>query len=881
MKPLYLKMCAFGPYGKEETVDFTALLESGIFLITGDTGAGKTTIFDAISFALYGEASGGRERREGKSFRSDYAGTEEKTYVEYCFSQRGKTYRIVRNPAYLRKSKRGDNMTEESASVFLECKETGEQYDRADEVNERILEIIGLDRAQFAQTVMIAQGDFLRILNAKSADRGKIFQKIFDTTLYWRIQEEMSRRDARFKAEYEELFVELRSNNDKIRLFGGNEEREEKIKALLKDEHAAEQLQPELSEYVREGKALAAKQEKALTELEKELEELIRGEEKGKQIAKQMTALQRARERQEKLQQQAKEMSAEKERLEAAVRAAGVLPSEQEYDKACQSLEQETEWRERLKEEKQKAEKKQKECEKSYMEYQEKKPEREQWPVQENKMRAAFLLLKEYREAEGEYCRKKEELRICQEREAKANETYRTMRDIYFAGSAGILAQELISGQPCPVCGSTEHPEPAVLTHDFPKKEEVDRAEEAFQQAEKQLKEAAESTAGSRESLKELERQLQKTEVDKDCPLEELADKIRELRKRCEEYDDALKNISELRESCNEETVRLITSLKEADKRISQRERESGERRQEYEEALRENGFSSVEDYKEAVLPKDEEEKLRAKQEAYHKEMTEAAGVLKTLENETKKLRPVDLAENKEEQREKEKKKKELKKNQEQLLIANDVNERCLSFISKKIEEKEELVKEWTVVQDLSDTFNGKKRGQAKISLEVYVQRYYFKQVIAAANKRLTMMAEGNFVLRCKEEAKNRRVQSGLDLDVLDRNTAKWRDVSTLSGGESFMASLALALGLSDVVQEHSGGIRLDSMFIDEGFGTLDEQSLRQALNVLDKLADGKRLIGIISHVEELKNRIDSKLIVEKGMFGSRIVTSSSLTSST
>lgn len=872
MKPLYLKMCAFGPYGKEETVDFTALGENGIFLITGDTGAGKTTIFDAISFALYGEASGGKERREGRSFRSDYAAAEEKTYVEYRFLQRGKTYRIIRNPAYLRKSKRGDNMTEESASVFLECLDTGEQYDRTEEVNSRILEIIGLDRTQFAQTVMIAQGDFLRILNAKSTDRGRIFQKIFDTTLYWRIQEEIKLRDVRYKAGYEELFVELRSNNEKVRLFGGTADREEKIKAFLKDEHMAELLEQELSEYVKEGKALAGEQGKKLAGLEKELEELIREEEKGRQIEKQMNDLQKEKKHRDKLQQQAEEMSAEEKKLERAVRAADVFPIGEEYEKVCQSLEQTKEWQKGIKDEKQKAEDKQRECEKRYTEYIGKKAEREQWPMQEERLREALLLLEEYKRVEREFRKKEEHLKKCKAQEEKANGTYRQMRDIYFAGSAGILAQELTDGKPCPVCGSTEHPKPAVLTHDVPKKEEVDRAEEALRQAAKELREAAEQAGRSNEARREKEKQLKKTGVDKDCSMEELSDKICELKKKREEYDDALKNITEFREECSAEVIRLTTSLQEADRQIQQSEKQREERKKEYETALKENEFASAEEYRQAQLSKDKEQKLRAKIETYKKEVTETEGALKTLINATKKLSLIDLTENKKAQKEKEKEKKELKKKQEQLQIANDINERCLSFIRKKIKEKDGLVEEWTVVRDLSETFNGRKKGQAKMSLEVYVQRYYFKQVIAAANKRLMLMTEGKFVLRCKEEAKNRRAQTGLDLDVLDRNTAKWRDVSTLSGGESFMASMALALGLSDVVQEHSGGIRLDSMFIDEGFGTLDEQSLRQALNLLDKLADGKRLIGIISHVEELKSRIDNKLIVEKGIFGSRIV---------
>ena len=255
----------------------------------------------------------------------------------------------------------------------------------------------------------------------------------------------------------------------------------------------------------------------------------------------------------------------------------------------------------------------------------------------------------------------------------------------------------------------------------------------------------------------------------------------------------------------------------------------------------------------------------------YKEELAKTEGIVKELEKETEKFGPVDLEEDKAKEKEKEKEIKEWKGKRDGLQIICNANEECLAFIRGKQKEKEKLMSGWTVIRDLNETFNGKKRGQEKMSLEVYVQQYYFKQVIAAANKRLAVMTEDNFVLRCKEKAQDNRAQSGLDMDVFDRNTAKWRDVSTLSGGESFLASLALALGLSDVVQERSGGIRLDSMFIDEGFGTLDEQSLRQALNLLDRLADGSRLIGIISHVEELKNRIDNKILIEKTAQGSCI----------
>ena len=195
----------------------------------------------------------------------------------------------------------------------------------------------------------------------------------------------------------------------------------------------------------------------------------------------------------------------------------------------------------------------------------------------------------------------------------------------------------------------------------------------------------------------------------------------------------------------------------------------------------------------------------------------------------------------------------------------------------KEIREARRLQKRreeyWAVIRDLYNCCAGITGGayRGKLTFEAYVQQYYFKQVVAAANQRLTVLTEGQFTLRCREEARDRVRQSGLDLDVLDRGTGQWRDVSTLSGGESFLASLALALGLSDVVQAQSGAVRMDAMFIDEGFGTLDDNALRNSLQVLSDLAGGSRLIGIISHVRELEERVEKQLIVSKTLKGSRV----------
>ena len=871
MKPLYLKMEGFGPYGGREEIDFGKLGGQGIFLVTGDTGAGKTTIFDAISFALYGEASGGRGRREAKTFRSDYTPSDGATSVEYCFSQRGKTYRIVRTPSYSRKSKRGERMTEQSASVFLSCEETGEVYDRQEEVKEKILEIIGLDRAQFAQTVMIAQGDFLRILNAKSKEREKIFQKIFDTTLYYQVQKKIQEKDSEYKKQNEKLETEIHANNARIKLLSGEGGAEQEIERLRGEVSLLDRMEPLLAGYLKEKKAALKKTEKKLAEGEERQKELIRKKQEDEQKEKRLKLLAEEREKAKEWQSRQEEYSLWQEKEKRAKKAASLISVREEYEKSKSGQKNEEEEKKRIDGRLEKAAEKLENCEKELKKREEKKEEREQWSRQQEIWQAALPLLEEYEKSCISWEKGKKKVCSCREKEEKANASYRRIRDAYLAGSAGMLAEELAEGKPCPVCGSLEHPAPACRTPETPKREEVDRAEKERRAAEKQLEKVSKETEKAKTLVQEKERQLAEAGIDKKDKADKIAGQIKDLKRKCEEYDAELALLSRNREKYQKEKTELSTSSKEREKRIESLREETKQRQEIYQKRRREEGFESEEEVKESILSQEEREELAGKIEEYREESLRSQERVNTLETETAGYGAIDLEEDKRREQEIEGKIEEYKKKQGELKLICEADEECLRILRGQKKEREKLMSEWAVVKDLNETFNGKKKGQEKMSLEVYVQQYYFKQVIAAANKRLAVMAEDNFILRCKETAKDNREQSGLDMDVFDRNTAKWRDVSTLSGGESFLASLALALGLSDVVQERSGGIRLDSMFIDEGFGTLDEQSLRQALRLLDRRAGGSRLVGIISHVEELKNRIDDKIIIEKTAQGSHI----------
>ena len=292
-----------------------------------------------------------------------------------------------------------------------------------------------------------------------------------------------------------------------------------------------------------------------------------------------------------------------------------------------------------------------------------------------------------------------------------------------------------------------------------------------------------------------------------------------------------------------------------------------------FEHRLQEQGFADEREYQLAKLPEKEMEAAEIALRTYREQLASLAHQADQLKEKLSGKEKADLAALAALQSAAE----AARKAAEQAAAKADrkiaLHEDSLQEILKARRQMKRKEENWAVIRDLYDCCAGKTGGsrRAKLTFEAYVQQYYFKQVVAAANKRLTILTEGMFTLRCKEEARDRVHQSGLDLDVLDRSTGQWRDVSTLSGGESFLASLALALGLSDVVQGQSGAIRMEAMFIDEGFGTLDENALRNSLQVLSELAEGKRLIGIISHVHDLEEKIEKQIIVKKTLRGAEL----------
>lgn len=863
MKPLYLTVSAFGPFSGVTEIDFSSIGDSGIYLITGDTGSGKTTIFDAISFALYGESSGGKDVRAGKSFRSDYAPSDAKTYVVFEFEQHGKRYIAERAPSYMRKAKIGTGMTENMAYAQFTDVQSGQVWTRIDETDAKIREIIGLDRKQFAQTVMIAQGDFRRILNAKSDERKQIFQKLFNTSKYERFQTRLREMNSDCVKKMDSVNEKIIGEISRVRV------QQDSPDLLVKEgfgwENAGDFLE-KLSEYNHKTSTLLDETAVRYGQISERSEALI------KQIAEADEANRRIAQLDEKkamleLRYKRRGEYAEKERcLESAKRAAEVLLAESLLADKKKGLEMK---KDRLVKSDGLVDNRKKSVNLARAELEtaeklaEKLPEMRAEVLRVQEILPVFDNLEKLRTAYASASKALFRLRSDWE---SAENAYKSTLDRFILGQAGVLAQTLEDGCPCPVCGGLEHPAPAQMTANVPSQKQLNVAENKAAKARREYSEFAERVTALRTKIEASE----KDERMKGFTKVKAEERLSALKKEIPDIEARLSK-ARVQLSAAEGALGALNAEIEAIKSdISAIEADVVSASEQFAAALAKNGFSGEEDYRRSRL---ESGRLRALEKEiadFHSETASLEAAVKELERAVEGREKTDSASLR-------KKKDELSAELSSLNLRRielekivDVNTKAADSLSKLLNQQEKIRIKWTEISDLYKTVSGQQSGgKAKFSFEAYVQQHYFRQMTASANERLKILTDGNFVLRCKEKAKNLRQQTGLDLDVLDRNTGQWRDVSTLSGGESFMASIALALGLSDVVQESSGGIQLDSMFIDEGFGTLDENSLRQAITLLNRLADGKRLIGIISHVAELKNRIDKKIVITKTAAGS------------
>ena len=1056
MKPLRLKMQAFGSYGKETTIDFEKVNQN-LFLITGDTGAGKTTIFDAIVFALYGEASSSSNKKEGVVLQSQYVSYEHEPFVELVFSEKNgeeqEIYTVRRVPRHLKPITRGANKgkTKENTGSVSLIMPDGMEYPTK-ETDRKIQEIVGLTKSQFMQVAMIAQGEFMDLLRAKSDDKKVIFRKLFNTEMYQDIVNELANRKRTKEKDIAVLRTQCQSDLGRVCI--PEEYKSEKIKELK--EQLTDGEMSRLSDFLDELKLLCnwlsehtlaaenayrkagrdrdAKNEAytraegllkwfdQLDAAEQKLKECEADKSKTEELLSLISRIRDAYEIQgnyalledarkhlkdtkEALENQEKTLPALKKAREKAENAE--KESKQIRDKELQNYSKVAEKVEKARaifeqinilrmrvEADKKANDAAAKTTKKACETQEKLEQQEaKWKAQseelaetdkklviaENKKQEADAVLQEIQEVralgkQAERCRqiaiktRDDYAKITKDYET-ANAEYEELRRRFLNAQAGFLAEKLEPGKPCPVCGSTEHPHPHQKSVDH-----VDISEEKLQIMQenvdklrkKQEQESGESAAANSEyktrkdtyveSVHKLQARLRRsissiteettvTEMSNalelwkqqtEAELEKLASEEKllfQIRENLQKMDEQKKELQEKLEQCRKDEKAVAEKLAASEAELKNMKGSSEfQTKEDAEEALRqsEKAQNHAEEIyakasKEAEVTLNTQKQAEALISRYQHELPEQkrladerdSSYIEIMENKKmneeawKELvetysriaaeefqqtvtayaqkkaaaeagktaaqnaigeanRPV-LEEIQKEKEAAEAAYLEAEKIYDRLRVSNKDNREVLDSLLSKLEERKTLLEEHARIDALYRMTSGNVSG-ARMDLETYVQRYYLERILYAANRRFQEMSARQFELRMYDiekagEGKNR----GLDLMVYSTVTGKEREVRTLSGGESFMAALSLALGMADQIQQSSAAINLDMMFIDEGFGSLDEHSRNQAVRVLQDMAEGSRLIGIISHVSELKQEIEDQLIVNKDENGSYV----------
>ena len=876
MKPIQLVLSAFGPYVERTVIDFSALGEEGLFLIAGDTGAGKTTIFDAISFALYGEASGGKEKRKSKSFHSDYVSDQTETYVELTFRHRGETWWIRRNLEYQRPAKKKkdgmETTTRQAADAQMRNEDTGEEILRMDDVNRRVRELLGLTQDQFTQTVMIAQGDFLKILTASSDDRKKLFRDLFHTNLYVDLQSRLQEKNRACADEQKALEQVILSAEGKIDPEAEFAEREILLSYCGQIQHT-DALCALLARLIEQEKAAQEQARAQKKEAADQIGALIAAVTEGERVNRDFADWESKRARLAALTAGQGEIDAQRAALAAARRAQQLETDEALMRRTRRDMDAQQAALSEAQAALEQAEKALPETETRMKEAESRGGEIHALLAQAKQMEDCLPVLGEVERLKAALDTQKRELQRLTEDSSRAQAAYTAAQNSYYLSQAGLLARELKAGQPCPVCGSTAHPCPAQITPETVTRQALEQAAQRRETAEKAQSDAATRLAANQAALDEREDRLRALKIGADETRQRLAARIDAAHQAAADRQREIDAARSAYQALDKRKTAAQSAVDAAQKQLAALEKDLRAQTEAFEQKRAAHGFEDEASYRLAKRTNADIERLDREIRNYDEQKRTLAAQTHELEDKLSGRQRTDLTALQNRQAaalDRQAKAENAEKAMVRKLTLHESAEREIRQANAAIQKKRG---KWQIIQELYTCCAGIAAGnpRAKLTFEAYVQQYYFRFVVAAANKRLTRLTDGMFTLRVMREAANRVSQSGLDLEVLDRSTGQARDVSTLSGGESFLASLALALGLSDAVQSQSGQIRMDAMFIDEGFGSLDENALRSSIDVLLELADGKRLIGIISHVQELEERIDKQIVVTKTPNGSTV----------
>lgn len=863
MKPEKLTLCGWGPYKDKQEVDFACLKERGLFLICGATGAGKTTIFDAITYALYGNMSG--EQREKNSVRSDFATADTPTYVELSMTHGGRPYLIYRNPEYLRPGKRNQELLVKEKEKAVLTEPDGRVTEGASEVTKRIQELLKLDYKQFKQLSMIAQGEFARLLSAPPSEKTRIFREIFGTNSYEKIA-------ATLKVRSSGIYKEVMKCRHKM---------DENIDMLVRDGILPEKTDEAVNYYYREIldtlhlKAeeytdLWMKNQQSCEQTDGQLQKLNQALGEAEKTRGLEEKLKQEKLRYRSLQAMEAEMESKKALLHRQEQAAQMVPVQLEFIAARQSFQRIQDEIASIKEAIRNLEQK-RSAEKPF--YEQREEIVAAYEMEQQVQEVTVL----QRQREAAYAKKKKELDRLQEQylqaekeEEKEKAAYEQLDKAYRHGMAGILAGQLQEGEPCPVCGSKEHPKLAVEEGELPSGEQVQTRKERFEEKQSIRIDIHGRTTACLAQEKEVGKQL-----------EELCLKAKQMQQEQEKTDPSVLSYIQVHKKQEfldairsyEQRIAVIVEKTENLKRQIGEEKKANVRQEQLHAVfiaqLKAAGFQNEEEFQHTLVKESQTKQLREEIHTYELQCSANREMCTHLEKELSQRQALDIEKLQQQMELTMQDKRVLL--EEQLLIGNRLQNMNQALIA--LEEKEKLLNQlmesYSLMKRLDDTANGNNK--KRLVFEQYVLASYFEEILMAANLRLRGMSGGRYELRRMEQIQDGRSKDNLEIEVMDYYTGKYRSVKTLSGGEAFKASLALALGMSDVVQAGSGGIQVETLFIDEGFGSLDSESLEQACMTLQGLVERDRLIGIISHVPELAEKIGSQVQIMKTNAGSAI----------
>lgn len=926
MRPNKLVLSAFGPYASKVELDLSKLGENGVYLITGDTGAGKTTIFDAITFALFGKPSG--DIRDVKTLRSEYANEEIETYVELDFIYHDEEYHIYRRPeyTYTHVQKNGEVKQRSKATDAYFILPNGDRIVKPTEVTKQVEQLLGMKRDQFRQIAMIAQGSFLEILNADTKERGRLFEKVFMTSKYSVLMDRLNQMAKESSIALNDAKLRLQQIISDIRV---PEILQEQYEQTLKT-FAMNDIQPvydlldniiigakkgieNLQKQKEQVQKQLQKSRKEETEKTKQLQDLLSLEKllKEKPVKEEKANLytERLKTDGEKYRIQIDALKKEQAQIEHELPeyagltklTAKLAEIKKQGSSVLKDLETKTILKKQLDEDitlKQKEAQILTDSELSLNKLFIKKEEIEK------KISAfyhASMIQSNYQNAVDNLKEKTQFLQESTDRKAMLQKQYDDAQLSYFANQAGLLASRLIKGEPCPVCGSIEHPRPASYSDQLVTQEEINQYKKKADQVEKEYQVASKACVDANLKRSTLQNELElvlKSVTEQTIPLgnvktfidehtvqlkkeqKEISTRIKQLQQQSKRYQELLKMIPKLQQK--------LTALAEE---VSQSEITQAKLSVEHEQIQKQVQETTVK------LKYSSETEAKNRVATLAKQILEYQQQIDQLANESKLAMDelvyvsaqIDMLKEKVESSIDE---IPLQKNQLGLLQAEIENlqvqqEEILKSIhdtqmyesdaqdtKKKIKSESDTyqtkLSRYSSLRELADVAMGNGRSsKEKITLQEYVQIAYLDRMIHKANERYLSMSNQQYQLVRSAGTKDKRSHEALDLDVIDFSNGSIRPVSSLSGGESFIASLALALGMSDEIQSQAGGIQIDTMFIDEGFGTLDRDSLNNAIQTLMKLSGENRLVGIISHVKELKERIHKGIIVTKDLHGS------------